>query len=127
MANGVFSGDPAQIFPINETITSIVLFGSLTSGLILPSGTALSVTAQLFTAPHGSNVFTAVPGATVVGAPALTGVLPEGTTFTGQANSLSIPVTSQSRGLIVISVSAPGGLGIQSVNANFGVSLTATG
>lgn len=99
--------DMAFSVPRDGTITSIDAYFSSTAALSLV-GTTVTVTAQLYSSPTPDNTFTAVPGATVTLAPALTGVLAIGTTSNGITTGLSIPVTAQTRLLWVISSSAAG-------------------
>lgn len=97
----------AYSVPRNGTITSLSGFFSTTVGLSL-LGTSLNIHAQLYSAPAGSNSFSPVPGAVVNLAPALTGILSIGTTASGTATGLSIPVTAGSRLLLVYSATATG-------------------
>jgi len=93
--------------PRNGTITSISGFFSATVGLALV-GSTVTVQAQLFSAPAGSNSFAPVPGAVVTLAPPLTGIVSIGTTASGITTGLSIPVTAGSRLLLVYSATASG-------------------
>jgi BclB C-terminal domain-containing protein len=98
---------PAQTFPTDETIESITLFSSTTAALSL-IGTTVSITAQLYTSTTPNNTFAPVPGASVTAAPPLTGVDAVGTISNGITTGLSIPVTAQTRGVIVVSATAAG-------------------
>ncbi|WP_439557361.1 exosporium glycoprotein BclB-related protein [Dyadobacter sp.] len=93
--------------PRNGTITSLSGFFSNTSALIL-IGSLVSVQAQLYSAPEGSNTFTPIPGAVVEMSPMLTGIIAVGTTSTGRASGLSIPVTAGTRLMLVFSATANG-------------------
>ncbi len=93
--------------PRSGTITSMAAQFSTTLALSL-IGTTVTINAQLFTAPSGSNLFAPVPGATVVLTPSLTGLLTLGTTATGTTTGLSIPVTAGNRYLLVYSATASG-------------------
>ncbi|MBT2618620.1 MULTISPECIES: exosporium glycoprotein BclB-related protein [unclassified Bacillus (in: firmicutes)] len=94
--------------PRAGTITSIAATFSTTVGLTIPVGTA-TITAQLFRAPAGSNIFTVIPGATVVLAPPLTGlVIPPGTISQGITAGLAIPVSPGERLMMVFSVVGTG-------------------
>ena len=95
------------VSPRSGTITSISGQFSNTAALAL-IGTSITITGQLYSAPSGSNTFTAVPGALVTMAPTLTGVLAIGTTSTGITTGLSIPVTAGTRYLMVYSATAAG-------------------
>ncbi|RRB02713.1 exosporium glycoprotein BclB-related protein [Larkinella rosea] len=93
--------------PRDGTITS--LSGYFTSTLALNLvGTTVTVTGQLYSSSTPNNTFTAVPGAVVTLAPALTGILALGTISNGITTGLSIPVTAQTRLLMVYSVTANG-------------------
>ncbi|QRQ99430.1 exosporium glycoprotein BclB-related protein [Dyadobacter sandarakinus] len=93
--------------PRAGTITSLAANFSATIALSLV-GTAVTVTAQLFVASNGSNVFTAIPGASVTLAPSLTGIISIGTTNAGITTGLAIPVNAQDRLLLVFSSTATG-------------------
>lgn len=93
--------------PRDGTITSISGFYSNTVALALV-GATVTVQAQLYSAPEGSNIFSPVPGALVALSPGLTGIVSIGTTASGQANGLSIPVTAGTRLLLVYSATATG-------------------
>ena len=94
--------------PRNGTIKSITAFFSSTVALAL-LGTSLSVKAELYQSTSiNSNIFSPVPGAEVTLSPSLTGVISIGNTCSGVINGLSIPVTAQSRYLLVFSSTATG-------------------
>ncbi|GGH34720.1 hypothetical protein GCM10007423_25800 [Dyadobacter endophyticus] len=97
----------AYSVPRNGTITSISGFFSNTVALAL-IGSTLTIQAELYAAPAGSNVFLPVPGAVVTLAPGLTGIASIGTTATGTTTGLSIPVLAGSRLLLVYSTTATG-------------------
>lgn len=101
------SANNAFIMPRDGTITSLAgsFSSTIASSLI---GTSLSVTAQLYSAPAGLNIFNPIPGATVTLDPALTGIAPIGTVATGVSSGLSIPVVAGTRLLLVYSISATG-------------------
>lgn len=93
--------------PRDGTITSISGFFSNTVALAL-IGATITLQAQLFSAPEGSNMFSPVPGAVVTLAPSITGIASIGTTASGQSTGLSIPVTAGTRLLLVYSATATG-------------------
>ena len=93
--------------PRDGTITSLSAFFSTSTGLTLV-GTTIKVTAQVYTSTTPDNIFTPVPGAIVTLAPALTGVLAPGTISNGIVNGLNIPVTEQTRVLVVFSITSAG-------------------
>jgi BclB C-terminal domain-containing protein len=72
----------------------------------------VTITAQLYESATPDNVFTPVAGATVTLAPPLTGVLAIGTLSSGIVTGLSIPVTAQTRLLLVYSASVTAGIDI---------------
>lgn len=98
---------PAQTFPTTETIESMTVFTSTTVAQALV-GTTVTVTAQLYTSTTPDNTFTPVPGAVVTASPPLTGVVPIGSISNGITTGLSIPITAQTRGVIVVSAEATG-------------------
>jgi len=93
--------------PRDGTITSIAGFFSNTVALALV-GSTVTVQAQLYSAPAGSNSFAPVPGASVTLAPSLTAIVSIGSTSSGQTTGLSIPVTAGTRLLLVYSATATG-------------------
>lgn len=98
---------PAQTFPTDETIKSMTVFASTTVAQALV-GTTVTVTAQLYTSTTPDNTFTPVPGAVVTASPPLTGVVPIGAISNGITTGLAIPILAQTRGVIVVSVTATG-------------------
>jgi BclB C-terminal domain-containing protein len=98
---------PAQTFPVDQTIESITVYTSTTAALSLV-GTTVTVSAQLYTSTTPDNTFTPVPGALAIAAPSLTGVDAIGTISNGITTGLAIPVTAQTRGVIVVSITAAG-------------------
>lgn len=95
------------VAPRSGTITSMSAHFSTTLALSL-LGTSLNITAQLYSAPAGSNSFNPVPGASVNLAPALTGVIAIGAISTGTTTGLSVPVVAGTRYMLVYSASATG-------------------
>lgn len=93
--------------PRDGVITSITGYFSTTAALTLVGSTA-AITAQLFSSPTPNNTFTAVPGAIVTLAPPLNGIVALGTTSSGITTGLAIPVTAQTRLLLVFSATATG-------------------
>ncbi len=95
------------VAPRTGTITSLAAHFSNTAALSL-IGSTVTITAQLYSAPSGSNTFAPISGASVVLTPALTGAITLGTVSTGITTGLSIPVTAGSRYLLVYSATATG-------------------
>ncbi|WP_263364402.1 exosporium glycoprotein BclB-related protein [Paenibacillus sabuli] len=92
--------------PRNGTLTSMSAFFSTTNAQSLV-GTTITVQAQLYSSASG-NTFLPVPGAAVTLAPSLTGVLTIGTTSNGSTTGLNIPITANTRYLLVFSATATG-------------------
>lgn len=93
--------------PRDGTITSISGYFSSTLALSLV-GSTVTVTAQLYSSSAPNNIFTPIPGAMVTLAPPLTGLLALGTISNGITTGLNIPVTAQTRLLMVYSATATG-------------------
>ena len=93
--------------PRAGTITSLAAYFSTTAALTLV-GTTITITAQLYSSTTPDNTFTPVAGTAVTLTPALTGVLALGTVSSGILTGLSIPVTAQTRLLLVYSITAAG-------------------
>ncbi len=93
--------------PRAGTITSLSAYFSTTAALSLV-GSSITVTAQLYVSNTPDNVFTPIPGAIVNLSPALSGIISIGTISNGITTGLSIPVTAQSRLLMVYSARATG-------------------
>lgn len=97
----------AFIMPRNGVINSISAYFSNTQALSLV-GSTVTVTAQLYQSTTPDNSFTAIPGAMVTLAPSLTGLVAIGTISNGITTGLSIPVTAQTRLMMVYSATAAG-------------------
>jgi BclB C-terminal domain-containing protein len=93
--------------PRDGTITSLTAFFSNTVALALV-GSTVTITAQLYESTTPDNTFTAIPGAIVTLAPALTGTVALGAVSNGITTGLTIPVTAQTRLLLVFSAEAAG-------------------
>ena len=93
--------------PRAGTITSLSAYFSTTAALSL-LGSSITIRAQLYVSNTPNNVFTPIPGAIVNLAPALSGTISIGTISSGITTGLSIPVTAQSRLLMVYSAQASG-------------------
>ena len=93
--------------PRDGTMTAISAYFSVTTALSI-TGTTVTITAQLYRSTTPNNTFIAVPGAVVTLAPALTGLLAIGASSNGLITGLNIPVTSQTRLLLVFSATATG-------------------
>lgn len=93
--------------PLVGNIDSISAFFSITENLII-IGTEIAVTAQLYQSTAPDNTFTAIPGASITLTPPLSGIVTNGTITNGVVTGLSIPVTIQTRLLLVFSSTATG-------------------
>jgi len=91
----------------DRTITSIAAYFSTTVALTLV-GSTVTLTAQLYSSPTPDNTFTPIPGTLITLAPSLTGVVALGTISNALLTGLSIPVTAQTRLLMVFSATAAG-------------------
>jgi BclB C-terminal domain-containing protein len=111
------SGGPGTILnmsfsmPRSGTITDIAAYFSLTTALSLV-GSTITITAQLYSSTTPDNTFTAIPGALVTLAPALTGILALGTITNGITTGLSIPITPQTRLLMVTTATVTAGIDV---------------
>jgi BclB C-terminal domain-containing protein len=107
------TGGPAVLLnfafsaPRDCTLTSISGYFSTTLALNL-IGTSLTVEVNVYTSTTPDNNFSLLPGASVVLAPTLTGVLALGTICNGITTGLSIPIAAQTRILVVVSMTATG-------------------
>ncbi|PHG57330.1 bclB domain-containing protein [Bacillus toyonensis] len=93
--------------PGDGIITSISAYFSNTVALSLV-GSTVTITAQLYSSTTPDNIFTPIPGAIVTLAPALTGVVGLGAVSNGITTGLSIPVTAETRLLLVFAATAAG-------------------
>ena len=93
-------------------ITSFSAYFSTTIAIGLPSST-VTIVAQLYQSATPNNVFTPIAGTLINLAPPLTGVLPVGTISTGALTGLNIPVTAQTRLMLVFSAVATGAAVLQ--------------
>jgi BclB C-terminal domain-containing protein len=101
--------------PRDGTITSLSAFFSTTAAQVL-IGTTVTISAQLYESTTPDNTFTAIPGAIVTLAPAQTGVLAIGSVSSGITTGLAIPVTAQTRLLLVYSATAAGLTLVNTIN-----------
>nr|WP_216651729.1 exosporium glycoprotein BclB-related protein [Paenibacillus sp. NEAU-GSW1] len=99
--------DFAFSVPRDGSVTSIAAYFSTTTALALGSSSIL-ITAQLYESTTPNNVFNPIQEAVVTLAPTLTGSLPLGTVIHGITRDLSIPVTPETRILMVFSAQSVG-------------------
>lgn len=116
--------DLAFSVPRDGTLTSLSTFFTVTTSMSLV-GTTITTTCQIFESPTPDNNFNPVPGAVVTMAPALTGVVSIGTVINGITTGLNIPVTAQTRLMLVCGSTASGLSLINSISGQFsgGVSI----
>jgi len=101
MANMSFS------MPRDGVITDITAYFSTVLALTLVGGTA-TVTAQLYASATPDNTFSPVAGTAVTLAPAFSGLVAIGDIAFGSLTGLNIPVTAETRLLLVFSVTTTG-------------------
>ncbi len=93
--------------PRDGTLTSIAAYFTNTIALSLV-GSTVTITAQVYTSVTPDNTFIAVPGAIVTLAPSMTGIVSLGYISNGITSGLSIPLTAQTRVLVVFTITAAG-------------------
>jgi len=116
------SSNFAYSMPRNATITAIsAQYSSLEDAVITNS---ITITAQLYASTDFSGLFAPIPGAFITLAPALTGDLLDNNQTYGLISNLNIPVTAQTRLLLVFSASSTLPLDLPAINgtASAGVS-----
>jgi BclB C-terminal domain-containing protein len=93
--------------PRDGTITDIAAYFSVVLGLSL-IGTDITVHAQLYQSTTPNNIFTAIPGTEIILSPTLSGIINIGDIATGNLSGLNIPVTVETRLLMVFTITADG-------------------
>ncbi len=88
-------------------ITSFSAFFSTTAALSL-LGSNVTVNAQIYQSATPNNVFSPIAGTLINLTPSLTGVISIGTLLNGSLTGLNIPVTAQTRLMLVFSATASG-------------------
>jgi BclB C-terminal domain-containing protein len=104
--------------PRDGTITSVAAYFSVGSALTLVE-TTVTITAQLYSSTTPDDLFTPIPGTTVTLAPALTGAVTVGTTSNGIVSGLAIPVTAETRLLLVFTASVTAGTDVDTIIFGF--------
>src|SRR5690606_24947120 len=89
--------------PRDGTITSFAAYFSTTAALSLPLLTA-TIHAQLYSSTTPNNIFSPIAGTDISLAPSLGAVITIGQISTGILTGLAIPVTANTRILLVFSV-----------------------
>ncbi|MCI9015354.1 MAG: hypothetical protein HFI59_15715, partial [Lachnospiraceae bacterium] len=105
-ASGTLSNFAFQV-PRSGIITSFSAFFSTTLALSL-IGSTVTVRAQIYQSATPNNVFSPISGTLLNLAPALTGAVSVGTLLNGSLTGLNIPVTAQTRLMLVFSATASG-------------------
>lgn len=90
--------------PRDGVVTALSAYFS-TSGTQPLGDTVVTVMAQLYQSTTPNNIFTPIPGAVVTLAPTLTGTTTAGTILSGITDGLNIPVSAETRLLLVYSIS----------------------
>jgi len=93
--------------PRDGILTSIAVYFSTVLALSLIEST-VTLQAQLYSSTTPDNIFTAITGTTVQLSPGLSGNVSIGTVSYGMATGLNIPLTAQTRLILVISGTATG-------------------
>ena len=101
LANHAFS------MPRDGVITSLSAFFS-TSQQINLTGTNVTINARLYSSSTPSNVFTEIPGTLITLTSALTGIVNEGFISRGIITGLAIPVTAETRLMVVFTSKSTG-------------------
>jgi BclB C-terminal domain-containing protein len=104
--------------PRDGIITSLAAYFSTTVALEL-IGSTVTLTAQLYQSITPDDTFAPVPGATVILAPSLTGILTIGFVSFGLTSGLLIPVSANTRLLLVFSADVTAGTDIATAVVGF--------
>ena len=105
-ASGTLSNFAFQT-PRDGVITSFSAFFSTTLALSLV-GSTVTIRAQIYQSTTPNNVFSPIAGTLINLTPSLTGVISVGTLLNGSLTGLNIPVTTQTRLMLVFSATASG-------------------
>ncbi len=110
--------DTSFSMPRDGVISSISAYFSISAALSLV-GSSVTITAQLYSSSTPDDTFTAISGAAVTLAPALTGLVAIGDKVNSTVTGLSIPVTNETRLLMVFSAAVTAGIDIATVITGF--------
>ena len=105
-ASGTLSNFAFQV-PRSGIITSFSAFFSTTVSLSLV-GSTVTVNAQIYQSTTPNNVFSPIAGTLISLSPSLSGIVSLGTLLNGSLTGLNIPVTAQTRLMLVFSATASG-------------------
>lgn len=93
--------------PISGTITAFSAYFSTSTPLDL-TGTTATITARIYRSTTNDNIFNEIPNAVITLTPNLTGNVIEGTSVKGIIQNLNIPVTAETRLLVVFASRSAG-------------------
>ncbi len=105
-ASGTLSNFAFQV-PRAGIITAFSAFFSTTAALSLV-GSTVTVNAQIYQSATPNNAFTPIAGTLISLTPSLSGIISVGTLLNGTLTGLNIPVTAQTRLMLVFSATASG-------------------
>lgn len=105
-ASGTLSNFAFQV-PRAGIITSFSAFFSTTAAFSF-IGSTVTVNAQIYQSTTPDNVFSPIPGTLISLTPGLSGAISIGTLLNGALTGLNIPVTAQTRLMLVFSATASG-------------------
>ena len=105
-ASGTLSNFAFQV-PRAGILTSFSAFFSTTAALSLV-GSNVTVNAQIYQSTTPNNVFSPIAGTLINLTPSLSGIISVGTLLNGALTGLNIPVTAQTRLMLVFSATASG-------------------
>jgi BclB C-terminal domain-containing protein len=100
--------------PRAGVITSISAYYSVGVDLSI-IGTEITISAQLYRSTTPNNIFAPIVGSTVTLSPVLTGLVNAGVSLHGIITGLSIPVTAETRLMLVFSASVTSGTDIATI------------
>jgi BclB C-terminal domain-containing protein len=100
--------------PRAGVITSIAAYYSVGVGLAIV-GTEITITAQLYSSTTPDNIFAPIVGTIVTLAPVLTGLVSAGDSLNGILTGLSIPVSAETRLMMVFSANVTSGIDIATI------------
>lgn len=93
--------------PVSGTITAFSAYFSTSTPLDL-TGTTATITARIYRSTTNDNIFNEIPGVVITLFPNLTGNVIEGTSVKGIIQNLNIPITAETRLLVVFSSRSAG-------------------
>ena len=100
--------------PRDGIINEIAAYFSTTASVSL-IGSTVTIFAQLYQSTTPDNIFTPIPGAVVALAPSYTGLVNIGQISHGIVTDLNIPVTAETRLLMVFSAQVTAGIDIATI------------